>query len=114
MNDAEDQLAQHRTLRGSARGLFDTRLAQVKADLAARSIAGRVKAKAKDEAFKALDTGLDVAKESKGIVAATAGVLLAWAFRAPLLKAVGGLFGPDPVQDAEASPAEDWDEEQTA
>lgn len=61
MSEAEDRLAQQRDLRGTARGLFDTRLGQVKADLAARGIGGRIKAKAKDEAFKALDNGIDVA-----------------------------------------------------
>lgn len=101
MSKAEDQLAEHRSLRGSARGLFDTRLAQVKADLAARSISGRVKAKAKDEAFKALDTGIDVAKESKGIIAATGGALLVWVFRAPLIEMMKELFVPSAVQEDE-------------
>jgi hypothetical protein len=114
MSEAESRLAQHRDQRGSARGLFDTRLAQVKADLAARSIPGRVKAKAQGEVFKALDTGLDVAKESKGIIAATAGAVLIWAFRAPLLGALRGLLGQAPVQDQTASDGEDQTEEQAA
>lgn len=114
MSKAEDQLAQNRSLRGSARGLFDARLAQVKADLAARSVGGRVKAKAKDEAFKALDTGLDVAKESKGIIAATAGAVLVWVFRAPLFHLAKELFAPSAVQDAEPNADEQQDEEPSA
>ncbi len=114
MSKAEDQLAQNRGQRGSARGLFDARLAQVRADLAARGVGGRIKAKAKNEVFKALDTGLDVAKESKGVIAASIGALLVWAFRAPLLKAAKELFGPADVQDQTANPAKDTDEEQAA
>jgi hypothetical protein len=112
VSKAEDRLAQNRNLRGSARGLFDTRLAQVKADLAARSIGGRVKAKAQGEVFKALDSGIDVAKESKGVIAATVGAVLLWAFRAPLLKAVRGRLAPAPVQDAEAIEVAEQDQEQ--
>lgn len=111
MNKGEEQLAQHRDLRGLARGLFDTRLAQVKADLAARSIGGRVKAKAQSEVFKTLDTGLDVAKESKGIIAATAGALLVWVFRAPLLNLAKELFAPSAVQDGEPIAEMQQDEE---
>lgn len=111
MSEAEERLAQHRNLRGTARGLFDTRLAQVKADLAARSVGGRIKAKAKDEAFKAFDTGIDVAKESKGVIAATTGAILVWVFRAPLLRAVRELIGPATVQDAEPIAEGQQDEE---
>ncbi|MBP6362271.1 MAG: hypothetical protein KA329_01965 [Novosphingobium sp.] len=114
MSKAEDQLAQDRSLRGTARGLFDTRVAQVKADLAARSIGGRVKAKAQSEAFKALDTGIDVAKESKGIIAATAGALLVWVFRAPLFNFAKELFAPALVQDPEPIADVHEDEEPAA
>ncbi len=95
MNEAESRLAEDRSNRGTARGLFDTRLAQVKADLSARSVPARIKAKATDEVVGAIEQGLDVAKESKGIIAATAGALALWFFRAPLL----GLFAQGAVQD---------------
>jgi hypothetical protein len=55
----------------------------------------RIKAKATDEAVGAIEQGLDVAKESKGIIAVTAGALALWFFRAPLL----GLFAKGDVQD---------------
>lgn len=114
MSKAEEQLAEHRGLRGSARGLFDTRLAQVKADLTARSIGGRVKAKAQSEVFKTLDTGIDVAKDSKGIIAATAGALLVWVFRAPLFNLAKELFAPAAVQDGEPIAETQQDEEPSA
>jgi hypothetical protein len=74
-----------RANRKAARGLFDTRLAQVKADLAARSIGGRIAAKAKGDALALADEAVAVAKENKGLIAATLAALAAWAFRAPLL-----------------------------
>lgn len=99
MNKAERRLADDRGLRGKARGLFDTRLAQVKADLSARSVPARIKAKATDEAANAIEHGLDVAKQSKGVIAITAGALALWFFRAPLL----GLFAKGKVQDEPVS-----------
>lgn len=103
MNKAESQLAEDKSLRRHARGLFDTRLAQVKADLAARSVPDRIKAKATDEAVNVIEQGLDVAKSSKGVIAVTAGALALWFFRAPLM----GLFAKGDVQD---EPAMDDDE----
>ena len=76
-----------------------TGLAQVKADLAARGIGGRIKAKARDEAGKALDQGLAVARESKGIIAGTATMLGVWLLRKPLLSAARNLFAKASVQD---------------
>lgn len=114
MTKGEDRLAQDRSLRGSARGLFDNRLAQVKADLAARGVGGRIKAKAKAETFKALDTGVDIASESKGIIAATVGALLIWAFRKPLIQAARELIAPSPVQDADDIVGAELDEETAA
>lgn len=101
MNEAERQLAEDRAVRRQARGLFDTRLAQVKADYEARGIGGRIKAKAADRAFDAADQAIDVARQSKGIIAATIGALALWIFRAPLValfrSATQGR--PDSVQD---------------
>ena len=88
MTDAEQRLAADRGNRNSARGLFEQRLTRVKADLAARSIPGRVKDRVQEQVFTALDHGIDVAKESKGIIAATAGAIALWFFRQPLIELV--------------------------
>lgn len=74
-----------RANRTAAWALFEGRLAQVKADLAARGIKARIVAKAKDDALAVADEAIAVAKDNKGLVAASVGALLAWAFRAPLL-----------------------------
>jgi hypothetical protein len=114
MNDAEAKLAQDRGVRQAARGLFDTRLAQVKQDLASRSVPARAKAKVQDEAIKAVDLGLDVAKESKGVIAATLGALALWFFRKPLIEAAQGWLGQGGVHDDAASDEPDLEEEHLA
>lgn len=86
MTKAERRLSEDRALRNQARGLFDGRLAQVKADLAARSVPGRIKHAAQEKAFDAVDEAVDLAKNSKGLIAATAGALALWFFRKPLLQ----------------------------
>lgn len=114
MSDAEQKLAEDRDNRRAARGLFDNRLARVKADLSARSVGGRIKDEAQEKAFDALDQAIDVAKESKGIIAATVGALALWAFRAPLLRAVRRLRGQGPVQDQPGSAEGETPEESDA
>jgi len=61
-----------RANRKAAWCLFEGRLAQAKADLA-------------DDALAIADEALVVAKDNKGLVAATIAALLAWAFRGPLI-----------------------------
>lgn len=95
MTEAETQLATDRANRIAARALFDGRLAQVRADLEARSVGGRIADKALDETRAALDEAAAVALESKGVIAATLGALLLWAFRGPLLDAVLAWFSDD-------------------
>ena len=94
-----------RANRKAAWALFEGRLTQVKDDLAARSIGGRIVAKAKDDALAMADEAVAVAKDNKGLVAATIAALLAWAFRAPLLdlfasrRAGQGAVQPEPAND---------------
>lgn len=111
MSDAEQRLAKDRENRGAARGLFDTRLAQVKSDLSARGIGGRIKAQAQEKVFGALDQGIDLARESKGIIAATAGLIALWLLRAPLIGKVKELLGPADVQEEADNDPFDTDQE---
>lgn len=88
-----------RANRNAARALFERRLAQVKQDLAARGIGGRIADKAKGDALAMADEALAVAKDNKGLIAATIAALAAWAFRKPLIGLVAQLRpGPAPVQ----------------
>lgn len=74
-----------RANRKAAWALFERRLGQVKADLSARSIKGRMIDKAKGDALAMADEAVAVAKDNKGLIAAALASVLAWVFRAPLL-----------------------------
>ncbi len=94
-----------RANRKAARALFEGRLSQVKADLAARSIKGRMIDKAKGDALAIADEAVAVAKDNKGLVAATVAALVAWMFREPLLDFLNSRRGgqaevqPEPAND---------------
>lgn len=107
MNGPDHQLDDDRTRRNSARGRFEAGLAQVRADLAARGLGGRAKAEAARQARGALDQGLAIAKESKGIIAGTVAALGLWFLREPIGRAAGRLFNrkrrPSEVQDDQSS-----------
>lgn len=98
MTEAEQRLATDRRNRNAARGLFDQRFARVKADLAARSIPARAKDRVQEQVFTALDQGIEVAKESKGIIAGVAAAVTLWFFRNPLIELVSELFEQDNQQ----------------
>lgn len=91
MSAAEARLAADRANRDAARGVFAERLARIKADLEARSVGARVADSVKEGTVEAIDTGLDVARERKGLIAGTIGALLLWIFRQPLFDAAASL-----------------------
>ena len=82
MTGLPDQLASNRAARSAARGAFDAKLAQVQADLAARGIGGRMADTASTEIKDALGEAAAIARESKGIIAATGAALALWLLRA--------------------------------
>ncbi len=99
MPDIEQQLEEDRRLRNAAREVFDGGVKAVKDDLAARSVGERIKDQAVGQIADAASEAIDVARESKGIIAGTLAALGLWAFRRPLLDKFGTLFGEQaPVQ----------------
>jgi hypothetical protein len=105
MSEAERQLAEDRQNRAAARALFDRRMSQVKGDLDARGIGGRIKDSAVSKGEEAVAQGLEIARENKGILAATGAALALWLFRNPLIALIRKLSGSDQdsVQDPDAS-----------
>lgn len=85
-------LAADRANRDAARRVFGTRLERIKADLEARGIGSRVAGTMVEEVSGAVDMGLDVARERKGLIAGTIGALLVWIFRQPLIAGATSLF----------------------
>ncbi|MGE3690421.1 MAG: hypothetical protein AB7F98_03460 [Novosphingobium sp.] len=95
MNKAERQLAEARQNRDKARTLFDARLASVRSDLEARGVSGRIADKIGEEARDGFDQALDVAKESRGVIAGTIAALALWFLRHPIIAWAEGLIGVD-------------------
>jgi hypothetical protein len=100
------RLAADRASRDAARRAFDTRLGRIKADVEARGIGSRVAGTMVEEVSGAVDMGLDVARERKGLVAGTLGALLLWIFRQPLIAGAASLAG----HFARAAETEDGDQ----
>ena len=80
-----DPLRQAREARNAARTALDARVAQVKQDVSARSIGQRIAAKAKNDARAAATEAVEVARESKTIIAGAAALIAGWYLRAPIL-----------------------------
>ena len=97
MNEAEQRLIADRQHRQAARQLVDTGVEQVKADLSARGIGGRIKDSVIHEADEAVASGIAVAQENKAVVAGTFSVLLVWWLRGPLGRLLGRIFGSKSV-----------------
>jgi hypothetical protein len=94
-NDRAITLSQARLARDETRAAFQARLEQVKADLSAKSIGGRVAERIGEEAVDAIDYTFDIARDSKGIIAGTLAALVLWLFRNPIIEWAEGLFTDD-------------------
>ena len=92
MSDAADRLAKDRTTREAALTAFNANLAQVRTDLEARSIGGRIADQASMEVRAGIDEALAIADDNKGIVAATIAALALWFFRIPLISGLRSLL----------------------
>lgn len=95
MSEEPAGLSAKRDARDAARGRLETGLGQVRKDLDARSVGGRIVSRANKELRAAAAEAVEIAKDSKGVIAATAGVLTVWLLREPLLDAVRDLFSGD-------------------
>ncbi len=89
------ELSQARAARDAARAAFDARLAQVRADVDARGVGGRIVGKIGADARDTLLEAVDVARESKGVVAGTAAALALWFLRHPIITWLDGVLGED-------------------
>lgn len=92
MSDAADRLAKDRTTRQAALSAFNANLAQVRTDLEARGIGGRIADQANMEVRAGINEALAIADDNKGIVAATIAALTLWFFRIPLIAGLRSLL----------------------
>lgn len=81
----ESKVLADRALRDTAKAAFDAHRAQVKLDLEARGIAGRVADEMLENAKMVFDEAVDVAQEHPGIIGGTIAALVLWFMRNPII-----------------------------
>lgn len=84
-------LEQAKATRNAAHDAFQSQLAQVREDLAARGVGGRIA----DWTGEAAADAVDLASEHKGLVAGTFAALAAWFLRRPIIGLVSQLWSDD-------------------
>lgn len=90
----ETKVLADKALRDTSKKAFDTHLAQVKLDLEARGIAGRVADEVTGRAKIVFDEAVDVAQEHPGVVGGTIAALVVWILRNPIIGWLDELLGP--------------------
>lgn len=93
MSPLARQVIADRAERNARRGEFETRLEQVKTDLEAKGVGGRIADKVSNQAKEAFAEAMDVAGDNKGIIAGTIIVLMIWLFRNPIIALLTSLLG---------------------
>lgn len=97
MAGADQRIAEARARRDAARAALDGRIALFKP----ATLRGRALEMARSQTVDALETGLDIARESKGVIAGVIAALGLWFMRRPLLAWLDGLLGADSDQGEE-------------
>lgn len=85
MTGPETRFVEDRANRRAARAVVEAEVAQVKADLAARGIGGRIADTASQKARGLAGDVAEIARDSKGVIAGTIGALALWFWRKPLI-----------------------------
>lgn len=101
MSDPFKQLAEDRAVRSAAWDVFENDWAQIRSDLDARGVPGRIADTAGEQAREIFDTAIEVADENRTVVGGTVAALLLWLLRNPLIDLVRRLFGPDSIPGAD-------------
>ena len=81
----ERNMREDRLMRDAARALVDADIANLRADLAGRSIGTRIKDRLGEGASDVLDEAVAVAEDNKGVVAALVGAIVLWFARHPIM-----------------------------
>jgi hypothetical protein len=84
MSEPIDSLANDRAARDEALGALTGHAQQIKTGLEEKSIGERLAEHAASKARSAGQEALDVARDSKGVIAGTAAALALWLFRKPI------------------------------
>jgi hypothetical protein len=90
----ESKVLADKALRDRSKVSFDARLTQVKADLEARGVAGRVADEVVGQAKVVFDEATDIAQEHPGVIGGTIAALVLWILRNPIIGWLEELLGP--------------------
>jgi hypothetical protein len=90
-------LERAKAARNAAHDAYARQLAQVREDLAARGVGGRIA----DRASEAFAGAAEVANDNKGVVAGTLAALALWLLRGPIINAIGRLWADHFEEDAD-------------
>lgn len=89
----ESKFLADKAARDHAKTAFDANLAQVKLDLEARGVAGRVADEVAENAKMVFDEAADVAQEHPGVIGGTIAALMLWLLRNPIIGLLDDLIG---------------------
>ncbi|MCK9544239.1 MAG: hypothetical protein M0R03_19645 [Novosphingobium sp.] len=81
--------------RDGAKSSLDGQVAQVKADVAARGVGGRIADKATDIAVEKMADAIEVADQNRAAIAGTIGALALWFLRKPIARWTERTFDVD-------------------
>lgn len=87
----ERQVVADKAFRDGSKLAFDTRLGEVKQDLSARGIGGRIADEVADRAKMIFDEGADVVHEHPAAVGGTIIALMLWLLRNPIIRGIDKL-----------------------
>jgi len=90
----ESKVLADKALRDTSKRSFDMKLAQVKLDLEARGIAGRVADEVVGRARDVYDEAAHVAEEHPGVLGGTIAALMLWILRNPIIAWLEEILGP--------------------
>lgn len=86
MSSSIDQrMYQDRAMRDAAKAVVMSDIANIKADLAARSVGDRVADRISDSALGVFEEAIEVADNNKGALAALLGAIALWFTRNPII-----------------------------
>ncbi|QSB43840.1 hypothetical protein IDJ81_10810 [Tsuneonella flava] len=81
----DDRMYQDRAIRDAAKAVVTADIANIKADLAARSVGDRVADRISDSALGVFEEAIEVADNNKGALAALLGAIALWFARNPII-----------------------------
>jgi len=88
------QVLADKALRDTTKQSFDRNLAQVKLDLQARGIAGRIADEVVERSKLVFDEATEIAQEHPQVIGGTIAALALWILRNPILGWLDELLGP--------------------